>query len=184
MIKIATLGLVLRRNEKGETEILLAKKKKTKSGFGVGKWVGGGGKQEPNETLKECLRRETRKELEIELDPASLELVAVIIFYAAGEIDFVVYVYRAEVLSGEVHETEEMLPRWYRLNLRDLPLEDMFSADKLWIMDAAKGKKSARTSTTRDRARGLSESSSFRSTSNTTSLSPGRASDARPFPFY
>ena len=38
------------------------------------------------ETLPECLIRETREELEIELDPDSLEYIALIDFHAAGEL--------------------------------------------------------------------------------------------------
>ena len=93
-MRIATLGIVLDENGR----ILLGEKKKGE--IGTGKLSGPGGKLDPGETLEECLIRETREELEIELDSASLELVANIDFYVAYKIDFHVYVYRAKNLIG------------------------------------------------------------------------------------
>ncbi len=131
-MKIATLGIVLEGNE-----ILLGEKKKGEIGTGI--VCGPGGKLDPDETLETCLIRETREELEIELDPASLEAVARIDFYAAGEVDFRVHVYRARVLSGELHETVDMIPAWYPVD--NLPLARMFEADRYWLPQAARGEK-------------------------------------------
>jgi 8-oxo-dGTP pyrophosphatase MutT (NUDIX family) len=64
-MKIATLGIVLKGGK-----VLLGEKKKGEIGTGV--LSGPGGKLDPGETLEECLIRETREELKIELDPASL----------------------------------------------------------------------------------------------------------------
>ena len=131
-MKIATLGIVLQNGN-----VLLGEKKKGEIGTGV--LSGPGGKLEKGEAFIECLIRETREELAIELDPASLELVAVIDFYAAGKIDFRVYVYRTEVFRGEIKETKEMIPAWYPLN--DLPYGKMFGSDVHWFLKAACGKK-------------------------------------------
>ncbi len=131
-MKIATLGIVLK-----DGNILLGEKKKGEIGTGV--LSGPGGKLEPGETLEECLIRETREELEIELDPASLEQVSVIDFYAAGEIDFRVHIYRAEVLSGDLHETADMIPAWYPLD--DATFNRTFESDRHWLPRAAHGEK-------------------------------------------
>jgi|SRR3989344_1570020 len=131
-MKIATLGVIMQNGK-----LLLGEKKRGEIGTGV--LSGPGGKLDPGETLKECLIRETREELGIELDPASLELVALIDFYAAGAIDFRVYTYRAKILSGEIHETVDMIPGWYPLT--DSTFERTYEADRHWLTRVARGEK-------------------------------------------
>lgn len=141
-----TLGILL-RNDK----VLLGEKKRGEIGIGI--LSGPGGKQEPDETLTECLIRETREELAIELDPVSLELAAVIDFYVADEIDSRVYVSRVEVSLGEVRETKEMIPQWYLLN--KLPYEGMFESDIHWFLKAARGNAFHAKVYYRERAKGF-----------------------------
>ncbi len=129
-MKIATLGIILQ-----DGRILLGKKKKGEIGTGV--LSGPGGKLDPGETLPGCLIRETREELEIELDPASLRLVAIIDFYAASELDFRVYTYHAKILSGEIHETADMIPGWYPLNKKTF--KRTYEADRHWLPRAVRG---------------------------------------------
>ena len=143
-MKIATLGIVLE-----DDRILLGVKKKGEIGTGV--LSGPGGKLDPGETLEGCLVRETREELEIELDPTSLELVAVIDFYVIDEIDFRVYIYRAQILSGEIHETADMIPGWYPLD--DATFTRTYEADRHWLPRAARGEKFNANVYYRDRAR-------------------------------
>lgn len=131
-MKIATLGIVLQ-----DGKVLLGEKKKGEIGTGV--LSGPGGKLDPGETLDECLIRETREELDVELDPDSLEQVAVIDFYATGELDFRVHVYRARILRGEIKETPDAIPSWYPLDV--LPYERMFDGDRHWFPRAAYGEK-------------------------------------------
>ena len=143
-MKIATLGIILQDNK-----VLLGEKRKGEIGTGV--LSGPGGKLDLGETLPECLVRETREELEIELDPASLELVALIDFYAMGEVDFRVYVYHARILSGELHETADMVPAWYPLS--DATFDRTYEADRHWLPKAARGEKFNANVYYRDRAR-------------------------------
>jgi 8-oxo-dGTP diphosphatase len=132
-MKIATLGIVI---EGGK--ILLGEKKKGE--IGIGKLSGPGGKLEAGDaTLETCLVRETREEFDVELDPDSLELVALIDFYAASEIYFRTYVYRAKILSGEPHETEDMIPEWHPVD--EMPFERMYEADQHWLPMAVSGEK-------------------------------------------
>ena len=142
-MKTATLGIILQ-----DGKILLGEKKKGEIGTGVLSVPGG--KLDPGETLEECVVRETRQELEIELDPATLELVARIDFYAMGEVDFRVYVYRAKILSGEIHETDDMIPEWYPLN--EDTFKRTYEADRHWLPKAARGEKFYANVYYRDRA--------------------------------
>ena len=131
-MKIATLGVVL-----GNNTLLLGEKKKGEVGTGV--LCGPGGKLDPGETLEECLVRETREELEIELDPASLDLATIIDFYSGGAVDFRVYIYRARVLSGEIHETADMIPAWYPIDA--VPFDRTYEADRHWLPKVLAGEK-------------------------------------------
>jgi 8-oxo-dGTP diphosphatase len=149
-MKTATLGIVIH-----DGKLLLGEKKRGEIGTGV--LCGPGGKLNPGETLEECLIRETREELSIELNPASLELVAYILFhkgrtrfpilnrllhafgFRSSTPDFAVSVYRASILSGELVETSDMIPGLYPLD--DLPLERMYEADRHWLPQAARGEK-------------------------------------------
>jgi 8-oxo-dGTP diphosphatase len=143
-MKIATLGIILQ-----DDKILLGEKKKGE--IGTGKLSGPGGKLDPGETLEHCLIRETREELEIELNPASIELTALIDFHAMGEIDFRVYVYHAKIFSGEIHETADMIPGWYPLS--DDTFNRTYEADRHWLPRAAAGEKFNANVYYRDRAR-------------------------------
>lgn len=147
-MKIATLGVVLRPGR-----ILLGEKKRGE--IGTGMLSGPGGKLDPGETLEECLMRETREELEIELDPASLKYAVRIDFYAAGESDFRVHVYLARVLSGRVHETAEMIPKWYPLPLDKPTLDRMYEADRHWLPRAVRGEKFRANVYYHERAKGF-----------------------------
>lgn len=143
-MKIATLGIVLQ-----DGKVLLGEKKRGEIGTGV--LSGPGGKLDLGETLQECLIRETREELEIELNPASLELVVLIDFHAAGEVDFRVHVYRADILSGEIHETADMIPAWYPIN--DATFKRTYEADRHWLPKAIRGEKFNANVYYRNRAR-------------------------------
>jgi len=131
-MKIATLGIVLQNGK-----ILLGEKKKGEIGTGI--LSGPGCKLDLGETLEECLIRETREELEMELDPTSLGLVAIIDFYAAGELDFRVYVFHASILSGEIHETRDMIPNWYPLS--EETFKRTYESDRHWLPKAVRGEK-------------------------------------------
>jgi len=150
IMKIATLGIILQ-----DDQILLGEKKKGEIGTGV--LCGPGGKLDPGETLEECLVRETREELAIELDPESLELVAYIIFhkgrtrfslinrildffgFRSSVPDFGVYTYRTRIRLGELIETADMIPGLY--SCKDLPLERIYEADRHWLPKVIRGER-------------------------------------------
>jgi 8-oxo-dGTP pyrophosphatase MutT (NUDIX family) len=131
-MKIATLAIITRDNT-----VLLGRNKK---GFAEGKLNGPGGKKEPtDETIEECVVRETEEEVGIRLDPAKLEKTAVITFYAGGVSDFEVHVYTTSHFTDEPHETESMVPGWYPID--QLPVDQMLESDRMWFPQAIRGEK-------------------------------------------
>ena len=131
-MKIATLAIILRGNE-----VLLGLKKGGEIGSNT--LNGPGGKCKKDETPIECVIRETKEEVGIELDRAHLVETAVITFYAAGIPDFEVHIFRTRMFSGTPIETAEMIPGW--CNTNDLPIERMLESDRKWFVKAINGDK-------------------------------------------
>ena len=123
-MKVATLAIIIK-----DGKVLLGTKKQ--GTFGEGNVNAPGGKVEPGESLEECVVRETREEVGVELDPQTLDKVATIYFFAGENPGFEVHVFRAETFSGEPIETEEMRPDWY--DIKNLPFEKMHGADREWL---------------------------------------------------
>lgn len=114
--------------------ILLGMKKK---GFGEGKWNGFGGKIEAfdrgrsrMETLENAVRREIREE-------CGLEALKV---HHRGKIYFTFYdnqdllevdVFRCSDFTGEIAESDEMVPRWFAVS--EIPYESMWKDDPVWL---------------------------------------------------
>lgn len=107
-------------------DVLLIEKQR---GLGEGKLVGPGGKLEADETPLECVVREVREELAVDLvDP-----------YKVGEFTFrfgdedprLVHVFRANDLDGTPSESPEAVPRWFPAD--DLPYDRMWEDDRYWL---------------------------------------------------
>jgi 8-oxo-dGTP diphosphatase len=106
-------------------ETLLIRKKR---GVGSGQWVGPGGKVEAGETPRDCVVREVREEVGIEvLDPEK----AGVFVYRSDDWDAVVHVFRATEYDGTPEETEEADPAWFPVE--DLPFEEMWQTDREWL---------------------------------------------------
>jgi len=134
----ATLCFLLRETEAGP-EVLLALKKQ---GFGQGKWNGIGGKVNAGETVEEAARREVMEEIGIRV--GLLEKVALLTFYfiAPGsdpDWNQEVHVFLARSWGGEPGESEEMRPQWYRYE--DVPYEEMWADDRLWLPRVLQGER-------------------------------------------
>lgn len=120
-----------------ENKILLGQKKR---GFGKGLYNGFGGKMQDGETIFETMRRETIEELSVV--PISAELVGKIEFdlYINGEnANEIVHIFTCSEFEGEVTESDEMKPIWFDLN--EIPYENMFDDDLLWLPLVLKGEK-------------------------------------------
>jgi len=117
-------------------QVLLGRKKQHRDGaFGVGKWNGFGGKQEPGETIEQTAIRECEEESGIR--PTKLEKVAELDF--TEDYDLYGHIFLATDWDGEVSETDEMIPQWF--NIADLPYDLMWDDDIFWLPAVLRGKK-------------------------------------------
>lgn len=111
-------------------KVLLGKKKK---GFGAGHWNGFGGGVEEGESIEQSACRETKEESGLDVRPEDLKKIAHIVFRFIDKpgFDHDGHVFITNKFSGEPVETEEMVPQWHDLN--NLPLNEMWPADKQWV---------------------------------------------------
>lgn len=118
-----------------ENQILLAMKKR---GFGTGKWNGVGGKQSENETIEETCVRECQEEINVK--PKNLSKVGILNFYFNDQknIDQKVFVYVTKEWEGEPSESEEMAPKWFKID--KIPYQEMWQDDIHWLPLVLKGK--------------------------------------------
>lgn len=116
-------------------KVLLGMKKR---GFGKGRWNGFGGKIEKGETIEEATKREIFEEAGIVV--GNMEKVGLIDFEFKGNPEILeVHIFRANEFSGEPTESEEMKPQWFHID--DIPFEEMWPDDKLWMPLFLAGKK-------------------------------------------
>ena len=112
-----------------------------KRGFGVGKWNGFGGKLEEGETLEQAAIRELKEESGVDAREEHLEPVGDIEFYFDDrpEWNLHVHIFKLVTWEGEPTESDEMLPQWYAHH--EIPYEDMWVDDPLWLPDMLEGRK-------------------------------------------
>lgn len=119
----ATLCYLLRPD--AEVVLLIEKKR----GLGEGKFVGPGGKVEDGETPHECVVREVKEEIGVEVpDP---EKVGEFEFVFGQDAEMFVHVFRAEDFSGIPEETEEADPEWF--DYESVPYDQMWEDDRYWM---------------------------------------------------
>lgn len=133
----ATLCFLI-REDLGNKELLLAIKKR---GFGQGRWNGIGGKldlKKDKDIFKTAIR-ETKEEIGVEVK--NIEKVAILSFYFSYQKgwDQDVHVFIAESWEGEPIESEEMKPRWFKIN--EIPFDEMWPDDKFWLPKVLSGEK-------------------------------------------
>ena len=121
----------------GQNRVLLGRKRR---GMGVGKWNGFGGKIEAGETMRQCAVRELQEESGIRVRPEDLELMADLYFDqpADGQWSHGGMVYFARKWEGTPRLSDEMEPRWFRLE--ELPDDEMWQADCIWLPALLDGK--------------------------------------------
>ena len=139
-MKKATLCYITRKTESGREYLMLFRNKKNDDP-NVGKWIGVGGKFEPEETPDECMLREVREETGLAL--ASYHFCGVIHFLSDTWEDEDMYLYRAEIGADESDAANKMPAceegelRWIPENqLMDLP---MWEGDRLFLKPLMEG---------------------------------------------
>lgn len=120
------------------SQILLGRKKLR---FGAGKWNGFGGKIQEGETPEEAAVRELQEESGLSARVEDLEKVAVLKFYFNNEPKFLMHSYLVRSWDGEPQESDEMKPEWHPLT--DIPYNEMWKADSVWIEKVLTGEKVA-----------------------------------------
>ena len=119
-----------------ENEILLAMKKR---GFGTGKWNGPGGKVRTGESVPDAAIRECFEETGAR--PENPQEVAVMKYLFSDKPTWSqqVHIYTATSWTGEIGESEEMRPSWFKR--ADIPYTHMWPDDAIWLPLVLNGQK-------------------------------------------
>lgn len=91
----------------------------------AGMWEFPGGKLDGGESPQECLRREIREELDLEVAVGPILEVA---FYRYGWGSVLILAFECRPLSGEIRDLQVAEHRW--VLSRDLPSFDLLPADR------------------------------------------------------
>lgn len=121
---------------KDDVRLLLAMKKR---GSGVGRWNGVGGKPNSGESIVQAAIRECQEEIGV--TPIKLKEVARLNFFFPRhkkDNDQQMVVFVCSKWLGKPEETEEMAPRWFKIN--QLPYDKMWSDDRYWLPQVISGK--------------------------------------------
>lgn len=118
--------------------VLLAMKK---IGLGVGKWNGTGGKVEPGEKVKAAAVREMSEEIGITTKEKDLRYAGYINFHWVDKPEWSqqMHIFLTSAWEGKPTESEEMKPRWFRLDR--MPTKKMWASDAIWYPMVLAGKK-------------------------------------------
>ena len=128
---LATLMFVVQKGR-----ILLIRKKR---GIGAGKVNGPGGKFEPGETALQCVLREVREELHIDIEDAR-EMGVLNFSFACGTIPEIrCHVFMATSFTGTPTETPEAEPFWCPVD--GIPYDLMWQDGRFWLPAMLDGKR-------------------------------------------
>lgn len=131
--KQCTLAVIVKDNQ-----ILL--QKKSKGLFGEGRWNGAGGKIKPGESARECMIRELKEELKI--DVIGTHLVGVLDF-SWEEFPNIkplrVWLYIVDEYFNTPQSSNEGEIKWFKLT--EIPYCEMWEDDTYWLPKVINGKK-------------------------------------------
>ena len=136
MINRTLCFLVKRDNNSKITEVCLGMKK---IGFGQGLFVGIGGKIKEDESIEDAVIRETEEEILVKVK--DIQKMAETDFRFPHKPDWsqYVYVYMTENWDGEIGESEEVKPQWFKIS--DIPYDKMWEDAKYWLPQVLNGEK-------------------------------------------
>lgn len=113
--------------------VLLIEKKR---GLGAGKINVPGGHIEKGETPIDAAIRETKEE--VNLDIENLKLVGFLYFVFSDGLTMKGHVFITNSFYGEPTESDEAKPFWHAIN--NLPYDKMWKDDEIWIPEMLKGR--------------------------------------------
>ena len=111
-----------------DDEVLMLYRNKKKNDINEGKWIGVGGRKEPNETIDECAIRETKEETG--LDVHSLSCCGEVLFVDEN-FKIMMYIYEITDFSGELIECDEGDLKW--IPIKDIYNYPMWEGDKAFL---------------------------------------------------
>ncbi len=128
--------LIKKGSDEKATDVCLGMKKVR---FGQGLWAGIGGKIESGETIEEAVAREVEEEIGVEVE--NIQKVAETDFRFPHKPDWsqYVYVYMTDNWNGEIKESQEMRPEWFKLE--EIPYDSMWEDAKHWLPQVLNGEK-------------------------------------------
>ena len=133
MISVETLLYVVK-----DGEVLLIRKKR---GLGTGYYNGVGGKVKPGETPEQAAAREMAEEVGAE--PVDMEWRGLLEFwnFEDGKAESVhyVHVYVAKGYRGELRESDEAVPQWFKIG--GIPYQEMWEDDEYWLPAVLRGER-------------------------------------------
>lgn len=116
-----------------DDNVLLIEKKR---GLGAGKINVPGGHIEPGESPYEAAVRETKEEVDLDID--ELEHVGYLYFKFTDGLTMKGWVYKTIKYHGIAKETDEAKPFWCKSE--DIPYDKMWEDDIVWIPEMIKGR--------------------------------------------
>ena len=134
-LRNSTIIFLVKKSHEKITDICLAMKKR---GFGMNRWNGVGGKVNVDgETIEEGALREAKEEINVIVKDLTKVAELSFTFPHNPAWSQKVHVYTSESWIGEPVESEEMKPKWFKVN--EFPFKDMWPDDPFWIPEVIRG---------------------------------------------
>lgn len=118
-----------------DDEVLMIEKRR---GLGEGWYNGPGGKLEDGESPRECVVREVREEVDIDVGSDDLEKAGELVFVLDGSVHTRCHVFRTDSFDGGPTASPEARPVWF--DVEDVPYDRMWDDDDLWLPGVLEGR--------------------------------------------